>query len=225
MMAAGVDSTPNLAATLIDSLISANLGDRRAFDYAARTYSYQDVAALMNRTANMIRGLGVSPGARVLLLLPESPAFVASLLGAIKAGMVPVLGAPADAGALARCIAATRAAAVIVHESRLAACADALAAIANDAVVVVGGDAHGYTAFVEAVRTQASWHSAESVPADAPALAIWDGEHVISISHGEATRWTEGGAGSTPTETACAVRVRTLLRAFAGAEFFALDRS
>jgi len=57
MAATVAELTPNVAATLIDALIASNRGDRHAFAFARKTYSYQDVAALMNRTGNMVRSL------------------------------------------------------------------------------------------------------------------------------------------------------------------------
>ena len=108
-MAEVADHVPNVASTLIDTLIASNRGDRHAFSYNDKRYSYQDVAALMNRTGNLLHGLGLEAGSRVLLLLPASPARVAGMLGAIKAGMVPVLGAPAQA--LEHCIAIVKPAA------------------------------------------------------------------------------------------------------------------
>lgn len=44
----------------------------------------------MNRVGNALRGLGVGQGDRVLLALLDGPEFVASFLGAIKIGAVPV---------------------------------------------------------------------------------------------------------------------------------------
>ena len=126
-MAEVADHVPNVASTLIDTLIASNRGDRHAFSYNDKRYSYQDVAALMNRTGNLLHGLGVEAGSRVLLLLPASPARVAGMLGAIKAGMVPVLGAPAQA--LEHCIAIVKPAAAIVHEKYLQEAEAALAAL------------------------------------------------------------------------------------------------
>jgi acyl-coenzyme A synthetase/AMP-(fatty) acid ligase len=79
-MAEVADHVPNVASTLIDALIASNRGDRHAFSYNDKRYSYQDVAALMNRTGNLLHGLGLEAGSRVLLLLPASPARVAGML-------------------------------------------------------------------------------------------------------------------------------------------------
>jgi acyl-coenzyme A synthetase/AMP-(fatty) acid ligase len=186
---------PNVATTLIDTLIASNRGDRHAFSYNAKRYSYQDVAALMNRAGNMLKGLGVEAAAPVLLLLPASPASVASLLGAIKAGAVPVLGAPLESGALETCVATVRPAAAIVHESCLADARKALAAVPHDAVVVAGADAHGYKSFVEAMRGQGSWLAAQEVGGDAPALAVWTESGLETMTHAELAAFLQGTGG------------------------------
>jgi acyl-coenzyme A synthetase/AMP-(fatty) acid ligase len=183
---------PNVATTLIDALIASNRGDRHAFSYNDKRYSYHDVAALMNRTGNLLRGLGVEDGSRVLLLLPPSPARVAGVLGAIKAGAVPVLGVPAQAHALERFASAVKPAAAIVHETLLAGAQDALAAVPRDAVVVVGSDVRGHKSFINEVRGQASWLAAPDLRADAPALGIWTGTAVALTSHAELAAFVSG---------------------------------
>lgn len=214
-MSTVADATPNVAASLIDSLISTNRGDRRAFDYAGRTYSYQDVAALMNRTANMLVGLGVRPGAHVLLLMPESPAFVASLLGAIRAGAVPVIGATTESDDVERCIEEATPSGAIVHESCLPLVDAALARIPREAIVVVGNDAHGYTKFVDAVRAQASWIASAPIAADAPALALWNGRRMEVMSHADVGRLVGAEAPFSAEGVVPAVaRVRAMLRSF-----------
>jgi acyl-coenzyme A synthetase/AMP-(fatty) acid ligase len=219
MAATVAELTPNVAATLIDALIASNRGDRHAFAFARKTYSYQDVAALMNRTGNMVRSLGVDKGAHVLLL-PESPAFVASLLGVIKAGAVPVVGVRAhDAEALERCVATVAPVAAIVHQTQLERAEKALAALPAEAVVVVGSDAHGHKSFVDEVRAQPSWLSSESVHADAPALGIWTGSALVTMSHGEVATFIAGtgqlGDAASSPELA---KLGAMLRAFAKGE-------
>jgi acyl-coenzyme A synthetase/AMP-(fatty) acid ligase len=218
-MTATVADTPNVAATLIDALIASNRGDRRAFEFARKTYSYQDVAALMNRTGNMIRDLGVAAQGRVLLLLPESPAFVASLLGVMKAGAVPIVGAPLDdAQSLARCIAAVAPAAVIVHQTYLERAAGSFAAIAHDAVVVVGTNGDGYKSFVDAVRTQPSWLSAAAVHGDDPALGLWNGAALVTISHAGISAFINADGDIDGAPSPSQARLAAMLRAFSSGE-------
>jgi acyl-coenzyme A synthetase/AMP-(fatty) acid ligase len=212
------DVVPNVASTLIDALIASNRGDRHAFSYNDKRYSYHDVAALMNRTGNLLRGLGVEDGSRVLLLLPASPARAAGVLGAIKAGAVPVLGALSQAQALEHCAATVKPAAAIVHEKQLPAAEAALAAVPRDAVVVVGSDVRGYKSFVDELRGQASWLAAPELRADAPALGIWTGAALALTSHAELAAFIHGIGdlrGSHDDSSGDAAAAGAMLRAFA----------
>ncbi len=214
------DVMPNVATTLIDTLIASNRGDQHAFSYHDKRYSYQDVAALMNRAGNLVNGLGVAAGGLVLLLLPASPALVASLLGTIKAGAVPVVGAPHDSEALEQCVAAARPSAAIVHENHLPNAERALAAIPHDAILVVGTGLHDYRSFVQELRGQASWLAAESIGSDAPALGLWTGSQVEAISHAALAAFVQGsgelrGPGNANSEIAA---IGAMLRAFSKGE-------
>jgi acyl-coenzyme A synthetase/AMP-(fatty) acid ligase len=212
----------NVAALLIDSLIASNRGDRNAFSFAEKRYSYQDVAALMNRAGNMIKALGVGRDAAVLVLLPGSPAFVASLLGAMKAGAMPVLGlSPGDAHALQACVAACKPSLVVIHQNDLATASGSLVGVAADAIVVVGGEGKDHRSFVDEIRGQSSWLSAEAVNGNAAALAVWAGSAMQKISHAELFALVGPGdpgksRGATlPTQAVAAI---AMLRTFATGE-------
>jgi acyl-coenzyme A synthetase/AMP-(fatty) acid ligase len=188
---AAAEGTSNAAAVVIDRLIATNRGDRDAFSYNGKRYSFQDVAALMNRAGSMLKAMGVPAGANVLLALPPSPALVGSLLGAMKAGFVPIIDVPADAEGLARCIAETKPVAAIVHEQRLPAAERALAPLPHEAVVVVGADVHGHRSFVHEMRDQPSWLPAANVRGDAPALRAWTGSAASAFRHADVTAWAD----------------------------------
>ena len=73
------------------------LGIRRGL--RTETWSYQDVERGMHAVAERLRGLGVAPGDRVMVLAPNSPELVLSMLGTWAAGaiLVPIdLRTPAD---------------------------------------------------------------------------------------------------------------------------------
>ncbi|MGH8720545.1 MAG: AMP-binding protein, partial [Burkholderiales bacterium] len=57
---------------------------------AGHTLSFAELAADVARAANALRALGVRPGERVLLLLRDTPEFIAAWLGAVHAGAVAV---------------------------------------------------------------------------------------------------------------------------------------
>ena len=184
----------NVAVRLIDRHVEASLGDKRAFEFNGKPYSYHDLAALANRAGNMLKALGVAPGARVAMLLPESPAYFGTLIGAMKIGAVPVV--VSDAEGLADAAGAAQVA--VVHARFLP-----VKARSKEKTIVVGEAPEGHPSFVELMRAQPSSLAAHDVAADAPALAV-DGR---TYSHREVE-----------TDTSKLGRVGQLLHALEGAE-------
>jgi benzoate-CoA ligase len=79
-----------MAAYLVDRHLQEGRGERRAIRCQGRTWTYADLLAQVNRTANALRGLGLQMEQRCLLLLPDIPEFHFAFLGAMKMGAVPV---------------------------------------------------------------------------------------------------------------------------------------
>jgi long-chain acyl-CoA synthetase len=86
-------ATPPLEAlpvpTLLDRSAVAFAG-RPAMSFAGRHWTYADLAALVERAAAGLQRLGLQPGDRVGLCLPNTPHFVIFYYAALKAGMVVV---------------------------------------------------------------------------------------------------------------------------------------
>ena len=80
----------NAAGEFIDRHIAEARADRAALRHEGRTLTYGQVAEMVNRVGNALRGLAVDMENRVLLLLYDSPEFAASFFGAMKIGAVPV---------------------------------------------------------------------------------------------------------------------------------------
>jgi len=80
----------NAAVEFIDRHIAEGRPDRAALRHEGRTLTYGQVAEMVNRVGNALRGLGVDMENRVLLLLYDSPEFAANFFGAMKIGAVPV---------------------------------------------------------------------------------------------------------------------------------------
>src|ERR1035441_6488168 len=80
----------NLASHFVDRHIAEGRGSQTAIVYEGGRYSYAEIGALVNQAGNALRRAGVERGDRVLIVLPDSPEFVAAYFGAIKIGAVAV---------------------------------------------------------------------------------------------------------------------------------------
>ncbi len=79
-----------MAEWFLDARLAEGLGDAPAVYYRDQTLSYRDLVAQSCRVTNLLRELGVRIEERVLLLLTDSPEFVASYFGVLRAGAVAV---------------------------------------------------------------------------------------------------------------------------------------
>ncbi|MFF2088667.1 (2,3-dihydroxybenzoyl)adenylate synthase [Nocardia sp. NPDC058176] len=59
------------------------------------TLSYAELDAAADRMAHGLLALGIAPGDRVIVQLPNIPAFATALFGLLRAGIIPVLTLPA----------------------------------------------------------------------------------------------------------------------------------
>ena len=80
----------NATTTFIDANLQAGRGKQTAILYGDQALTYNDVAAMVNRTGNALIKLGVAMEQRVMCLLLDSPEFVASFFGAIRMGAIPI---------------------------------------------------------------------------------------------------------------------------------------
>jgi benzoate-CoA ligase len=80
----------NASTTFIDANLQTGRGSKTAIVYGDQAFTYNDVAAMVNRTGNALIKLGVQMEQRVMCLLLDSPEFVASFFGAIRIGAIPI---------------------------------------------------------------------------------------------------------------------------------------
>ena len=78
----------NLATYFVDRHVEEGRGDRTALIRPGGETSYAELAALVNRSGNVLRELGARAEERVLLVLADSVEFVALWYGAQKIGAV-----------------------------------------------------------------------------------------------------------------------------------------
>jgi benzoate-CoA ligase len=103
---------------LLDRHVAEGRADRPALRLADGEVSYAELQSLANRVGNALRAAGVEPEQRVALLLHDGPEFVATFLGAMKIGAVPVpLNTLAPASDLALYLTDSRARALVADAS------------------------------------------------------------------------------------------------------------
>jgi benzoate-CoA ligase len=90
MLDLGLPRGFNAAAHFIDRNVAEGRGDKTAIFTEGRTYTYAEVEDCVNRTANLLAGLGVRMEERVVLILKDSPQTVFAFYAAIKLGAVAV---------------------------------------------------------------------------------------------------------------------------------------
>ncbi|KAA1248815.1 AMP-binding protein [Mycobacterium simiae] len=92
--------------------------DRVAVADAATSHTYAELDKLADRAAASFAALGMAPGERVLLQLPNTCRFAVALFGLLRAGIIPVLCLPGHRSAeLGHFAAVSGAVGLIVAES------------------------------------------------------------------------------------------------------------
>lgn len=120
----------NAATWLLDRHVEAGNGDRIALRCAGESTTYAELLDLTRRVASGLRDLGVRPEERVAMVMLDTPEFVATFLGTMRIGAIPVLTNPLLPGRdLGRIIADSRARIMVVSAER----AESVPAILNDA--------------------------------------------------------------------------------------------
>jgi benzoate-CoA ligase family protein len=87
--AVAIPTRYNLASALLDRRLGAGAG-HPAIEFEDRTWSCAELADLVGRAGSGFRSLGVLREQRILIVLPDSPEFIASFLGAMLIGAVAV---------------------------------------------------------------------------------------------------------------------------------------
>jgi benzoate-CoA ligase family protein len=167
----------NAASFFVDGNIDAGRGNAIAVIDAATgaALTYGQVRELVNRTGNALRDLGVRLEGRVMLLLPDCPAFIAGFFGAMKIGAVAVpvntLLKPHDYEYL---LNDSRARVLLVH-AWLAAALDPIRHRLRylKEVIVVGGSGTAAIDFDEWIASASPDLDAEDMTRDDPAFWLY----------------------------------------------------
>jgi long-chain acyl-CoA synthetase len=85
----GVPASPPIPPRLLTDLIDAAVRDhgrRTAIDFLGRHWTYAEIGALVDRAAAGLQAMGVGPGVRLGLCLPNTPYFVVLYFAALRCG-------------------------------------------------------------------------------------------------------------------------------------------
>jgi benzoate-CoA ligase len=163
----------NLATEFLDR----NPRGKTAVLCGGRAFTYGEIGEMANRAGNGLRALGVAPGDRVLLLLPDTPEFVAAWFGAIKVGAVAVpTNTALHTADYAHFLAKSEAAVVMLHSSLY----PKIEPVLGSAIAVTTGEpVPGCVFWNDWMDAQSP--ALDSVPAAAEDIAFW--------------LWTSGSTG------------------------------
>lgn len=169
----------NVSAELLDRHLAGGLGHRPALCFEGRALTYRLLSERVNRLANALTHLRVTPGSRVLIHLPNRPEFTESWLASLRIGGVVVATMPMLKQRELSQIVTETAPECLITTPELA---DALHACApsSAARVLVGGAGAGAFAYEELI--------ARAKPTCPPAATTEDDVALIAYTSGSAGR-------------------------------------
>ena len=105
---------------LIDRNIEEGRGEKVAVYCKDQQLTYREVYIASNRMGNVLKELGVEIENRVLLVMPDSPELIISMLGAMRIGAIPIVAnTMLPSSDILYILNDSRAKAAIVHKSLL----------------------------------------------------------------------------------------------------------
>lgn len=134
----------NAATWLVDRHLADGAGGRVAIRCQGESVTYDELASRVGQVSCGLRGLGVGPEDRVGMVMLDSVEFVATFLGAMRIGAVPVLTNPLLPGRdLARIVADARARLAVVSAERIDVVSDLVSGAPELATIVSTGTDDG----------------------------------------------------------------------------------
>lgn len=164
----------NAASVFIDENIQEGRGDNVAIYFGEETLTYHDVFNRVNKTGNALKNLGVNMEERVMLILLDSPEFIASFFGAMKIGAVPIpINTMLNASNFQYFLNDSGAKTLIVHDvlvKEIEQIKDNIPHIKN---IIVVGDVDGYQAFDDFIKNESGDMEAAKTSKDDTAFWLY----------------------------------------------------
>lgn len=168
----------------VESLLRASAArrpDHPAVIDEHSTLDYRELDAAADNAAHGFVRLGIVPGDRVLLQLPNRASFAVALFGLMRAGAIPVMCLPGHRAAeLSHFIEVADAVALVIADSAGGFDYRALAAELSQKhpslrSVVVDGDAGPFTSWADLLKSVEAHGPLPAAQTDAPALLLVSG--------------------------------------------------
>ena len=165
----------NACTDLLDRNIEAGRGDKIAYIDHERAISFRELQTETRRFANLLVSLGVRREERIALILADTIEYPIAILGAMRAGVVPVLlNTLLTSEQYSYMLSDSRAAAAFVSEPLLAAVEPALSALpVNAKVFVASGPAGAHEDFSKALAAQSADFTTADTHSDEPAFWLY----------------------------------------------------
>jgi 4-hydroxybenzoate-CoA ligase len=166
----------NACTDLLDRNIDKGLGAKTAFIDPVRSITYGELQTETRRFANLLISLGFRREERVALIMADTVEYPIAILGAMRAGIVPVLiNTLLTAEQYNYMLADSRARAVVISAPLLAAVEPALKDLpALDQVIIVGGEARAPRInFAAALAAQGAEFQTVATHSDEPAFWLY----------------------------------------------------
>ncbi|MGH8013963.1 MAG: acyl-CoA synthetase [Candidatus Binataceae bacterium] len=163
----------NIAEAVVDRHVAAGRGARIAAWTGDRAYSYAELRELSNRFGNVLRGLGVRAGERVMLRLGTNIYSMIAILGAFKIGAVVIPSNFLFRDHEIAKILNNSEASVVVSTEELAPAIEAARAGAPFLKHVIIADSHGELSWPRLMERASSELTPEPTRADQLAFIIY----------------------------------------------------
>ena len=159
----------NVAVPFIDRHVAEGRGHRIALRHSGGEVSYAQLEENVARAGNVLLGLGIAPGERLMMAALDEPMFFYVFWGAIKAGIIPIAVSTFLKTAEYRFLATDAACSAFVYSSTLAAEASGVAGASAQLRVVLPMDGPGSLA----ERMAAASPKLAPAPATATTECFW----------------------------------------------------
>jgi benzoate-CoA ligase family protein len=159
----------NVAVPFIDRHVAEGRGHRIALRHSGGEVSYAQLEENVARAGNVLLGLGIAPGERLMMAALDEPMFFYVFWGAIKAGIIPIAVSTFLKTAEYRFLATDAACSAFVYSSTLAAETSGVAGASAQLRVVLPMDGPGSLA----ERMAAASPKLAPAPATATTECFW----------------------------------------------------